>query len=429
MAVHGLPYAEKTRGKAHLVTPLRIAATGYVSEQAGSVASASSLLLRALLERGHHITFFSKASFVDPRPAAKGHPNFEFVDVDNRFADRLQKKLIRVPIVRWFARTFDTETYHHLLLKRMREANDRQRFDLCLWFGEYARGRLPGVPTVSNAQGAPGTDARSIARRYDEVVRLTGSYLALKWRVLAAIRLSPLGLPPFHYSDHIITASSVSQDGVHRLFGIPLERTDAVPYPIDLELFRLPETPSPHEGIKCLWLGRIVPRKRLDLFLDGAAEAIRRGVDLRLTVVGDGGFVIGYDKLIREFPFPDRLIWKKFAPRNDIPALMHAHDILCQPSEEEDFGSSVAEAQACGLPVIVGATNGCRDYLSPRDIHLSDYRPETLADAYAEMAARKAENRWGDPRESRRCAEENFRLVRVVDRFEKILLTTAGKKE
>ena len=42
--------------------------------------------------------------------------------------------------------------------------------------------------------------------------------------------------------------------------------------------------------------------------------------------------------------------------------------MLAQPSDEENFGSSVAEAQACGLPVIVGATNGNADYLCGRDI-------------------------------------------------------------
>ena len=43
---------------------LRYAAvTGFVSEQAGSVASANALLLRELLLRGHEVHFFSKASY------------------------------------------------------------------------------------------------------------------------------------------------------------------------------------------------------------------------------------------------------------------------------------------------------------------------------------------------------------------------------
>ena len=80
----------------------------------------------------------------------------------------------------------------------------------------------------------------------------------------------------------------------------------------------------------------------------------------------------------KRFPI-SRLTWKKAIPRQEVPSLLRAHGVIVQPSNEEDFGSSVAEAQACGLPVIVGLTNGNADYLCSRDIHLKDDRPKTLA--------------------------------------------------
>ncbi len=168
-------------------------------------------------------------------------------------------------------------------------------------------------------------------------------------------------------------------------------------------------------------LGRIVPRKRLDLFLQGAAKAIAQGVDLRLTVVGRVGFVRGYDNLIKSFQFPDRLQWTESVPRAKIPELIQRHDVLGQPSDEENFGSSVAEAQACGLPVIVGATNGNADYLCSRDIHLGDDQPETFARALAEMWRRKRADQFGDSMVSRRAAEEYFHIDRVVDRLMRVL--------
>jgi len=192
-----------------------------------------------------------------------------------------------------------------------------------------------------------------------------------------------------------------------------------LPYPINLSLFH----PVPNAlacewaDFRILWLGRIIPRKRLDLFLQGATLAIERGIDLRLTVVGRVGFVSGYDRLINLFRFPDRLEWFQSIPRAEVPALMRRHDLLAQPSDEEDFGSSVAEAQACGLPVIVGVTNGNADYLSSRDIHLTDDQAETFAGALAEMWRRKNANQLGEAVESRRVAEEHFHVDRVVDRL------------
>ncbi len=397
---------------------MRIAVTGYVSAQAGSVASANALLLRGMLERGCEIVFFSKASFVDPRSSVGEHPRFQFIDVDNRLADRVRASLSHVPIAGFLSKLLDSSTYNRLLVRRMCEQHAQKPFDLVLWLGEYARGRVAGVPSVSFAQGPPGTDARSILQHFGEIRRLKGWH-AWRWRILAQLRLSRLGLPPLEFSDHIIVGSNQSMRVLRDVYGIPENKVHCLPYPIDLDVFAPAATPSHHPETRCLWLGRIIPRKRLDVFLDGSAEAIRRGLDLRVTIVGGIGFVPGYQNLIKAFPFPDRLTWIQSLPREKVPELLHGQDVLAQPSDEENFGSSVAEAQACGLPVIVGATNGNADYLCSRDIHLSDDRPETFATALQEIARRRGEETGA----SRRCAEEHFSLSSITDRQFEFLKT------
>ena len=408
---------------------MRLAVTGFVSGQAGSVASANALLLRALLDQGFQVHFFSKASFVDPRPAVGNHAGFEFTDVDNRLADRTRAHLARVPVAGKLAGIVDATTYNRLLVRRINEAHIRRKFDLCLWLGDYACGSVSGIPTVSFAQGPPGTDARSIITRQKEITRLAGSSEARKLRFMARYRLSRFGLPDFRQSDHFMIGSRQSAQTLRRIYGIEEKKIHTLPYPIDLTMFTPAGQPERAPSLRCLWLGRIIPRKRLDLFLDGAAEAIRRGIDLKVTIIGGVGFVPGYEQLIKSFSHPERLAWTHHLPRDQVPAVMHAHDLLAQPSEEENFGSSVAEAQACGLPVMVGATNGNADFLCSRDIHLPDYRMETLADAFSEMAVRKLQNRLGDPSESRRLAEQNFSIDRVAERFAKMLKTMEQKRQ
>ena len=422
---------------------MNIAATGFVSEQAGSVASANALFLRDLLVRGHEIDFFSKSSFVDPRSAVGALPGFRFLDTTNSLADGVRRSVERVPIVGFAAGRWDCATYVDLLRRSMtREHRASARgYDLILWLGDYAWRRVPGVPQVSFVQGPPGTDARSLVSRFSEVRRVAGLPVALKLATMARLRLSRIGLPPFQHTDHFIVGSRQSKRTLVGRYGIPEDRVSILPYPIDLELFDLPlATPNCQvltnsaagncplstddcQPLRILWLGRIVPRKRLDLFLDGAALAIREGVDLNLTIVGGIGLVPGYEKLIAGFPFPDRLEWIRSIPREEVPALLHRHDVLCQPSDEENFGSSVSEAQACGLPVIVGRTNGNADYLCSRDTHLADDRPETLASVFRDYAERKAlgGEAWRDSMESRALAEREFALERVTGRLEEIL--------
>ena len=405
--------------------PLRLACTGFVSEHTGSVAAANALLLRALLDSGHEVDFFSKASFVDPRPSIGEMSGFRFVETTNSGPDNFRRRVEGIPCLGFLADRVDAATYNQLIVRRFAADHQSRHYDLCLWLGDYATGRVPGLTTVSFAQGPPGTDARSIIARFGEIRNLAGMPTALLWLALALVRLSRIRTPPFRHSDHIIVGSHESKRTLERLYGIPGGRISALPYPIDLELFKAESGKHGSERtaatLRVLWLGRIVPRKRLDLFLDGAGLAIRNGLDLRLTIVGSVGFVPGYEQLIRAFPFQERLIWKQNLPREEIPSLMHAHDVLCQPSGEENFGSSVAEAQACNLPVIVGRTNGNADYLCERDIHLADDQPETLAQGLAELAARKASLHWRDSMESRALAEKCFHIGRVADRFVRIL--------
>jgi glycosyltransferase involved in cell wall biosynthesis len=186
---------------------------------------------------------------------------------------------------------------------------------------------------------------------------------------------------------------------------------------LDLETFCPGPVPEPLPRKRCLWLGRIIPRKRLDLFLDGVACAIRGGADLEATVVGGVGFVPGYEKLIEGFAFRERLTWIPSVPRNEVPGLMRGHDVLIQPSEEENFGSSIAEAQACGIPVIVGKTNGNADYLSNQDIHLQTDDPKELAAAIIEITGRGRRS----PELSRRLAETRFEKDIVAARFMELL--------
>ena len=391
---------------------MNIAATGFVSEQAGSVASANALLLRSLLENGCRVHFFSKASFVDPRPAAGGHPSFRFTDVNNAVSDTIRMRTQGIPILSAGTRMVDVFRYNRMVVEAVRRENGRSRFDLCLWLGDYARGRVAGLPTVSFAQGPPGTDARSVLRRFGEVRRLAGTGAAWKWKLLARLRLSHAGLPRFDFSDLIVVGSSQSRRTLHREFHLPESRTASLPYPIDLEAFQPASGAAVRRVKRCLWLGRIVPRKRLDLFLDGVAMAIRNGADLEATLVGSVGFVAGYGKLIASFPFPDRLKWIPSVPRSEVPELMRGHDVLIQPSEEEDFGSSVAEAQACGLPVIVGNTNGNGDYLCSSDTQLQTDDPRELANAIGSVI-----NAPHQPGISREFAASTFDRSAVSKRF------------
>ncbi len=156
-----------------------------------------------------------------------------------------------------------------------------------------------------------------------------------------------------------------------------------------LNLFRVvrPYSQGVDGRVRVLWLGRIVPRKRLDLFLDACRVGIERGLPIELTVVGDTRYFAGYGRLLEDFPFPEKLKWHKNIERRLVPDLIAKHDCLLQPSEER-LWSAVAEAQACGRPVVVGKTNGTGDYVCPNSIRLEKDTCESLFEALKTLVAR-----------------------------------------
>ena len=81
---------------------MRIACTGFLSEQAESMAAANALLLRTLV--------VSKPSFVDPRPIVGGRRGLRFLPTINQISDATHRKLRRVPFVGFIAARRDTVT-------------------------------------------------------------------------------------------------------------------------------------------------------------------------------------------------------------------------------------------------------------------------------------------------------------------------------
>jgi glycosyltransferase involved in cell wall biosynthesis len=359
---------------------VRLACYGFVERDAGSVASAGFVILRALLDRGHEIDFFGKKNFVYPREL-EAVPGFRLLDVPNERAERLSAIMGRGggKIRRHLAAQFAHQAFARGVLRAMRQAHRDRQYDLQFWFGDWAWGRIQGVPVVSWTQGPPETDSRSVTARSRELLELCGLRAYLPLRGYAAYRAT-LGLPPFRYSDLFIVGSRWARERLSS-YGIEPSRIRSLPYPVDLEQFSPDAGVSPADPPLVLWLGRIVPRKRLDLFLDACARLISAGHNLQVMVVGGFGFVPQYRRMIDLFPYPGNLRHIERLDRGAVIPLLRSAAVVVQPSEDENFGSTVAEALSCGTPVVVGPTNGTGDYIGDGGVRFDLYETGDVAAA------------------------------------------------
>lgn len=111
-------------------------------------------------------------------------------------------------------------------------------------------------------------------------------------------------------------------------------------------------------------VGRLEPYKGIDVALQSIARLRRRGVDVSYLVVGTGKKRASYRRMAAELGIGDSVRFIGSVPDADLPALYNfAQAYLgvsrrADRSQVEGFGIALAEASACGLPVIAGRSGG-----------------------------------------------------------------------
>jgi len=105
-------------------------------------------------------------------------------------------------------------------------------------------------------------------------------------------------------------------------------------------------------------LGRLHPNKGFDALI----KAFVSCPDLHLLLAGTGPQEAALKSLVSERGLTDRV---SFLGWQDNPqAVIRAADIFVCPSRHEPFGNVIAEAFACGRPVIATASQGACEYVN-----------------------------------------------------------------
>ena len=117
------------------------------------------------------------------------------------------------------------------------------------------------------------------------------------------------------------------------------------------------------DGRWLLSVARLTRHKGIDTALQALARLAPRYPELRYAVVGTGEEQEALEAEARELGVAERVRFLTDVPDRDLPALYNTAEIYLGVSRlmeqrVEGFGISLAEASACGLPVIAGRSGG-----------------------------------------------------------------------
>ncbi|MCL4489672.1 MAG: glycosyltransferase family 4 protein [Chloroflexi bacterium] len=167
-------------------------------------------------------------------------------------------------------------------------------------------------------------------------------------------------------------------------------------------------------------VGRLTPWKGQELLLGVASRAEKENLPVRFVLIGEDGFgLAGYgDKLrglVKQLGLGDRVVFAGWL--KDMPGAMRSLDLLVHPSlDPEPFGLAVAEAMACGKPVVVADHGGASEVVGSDGCGV--LFPPGNADACFDAVKSASENRSAFREmgmKARRRVEANFEFERFAD--------------
>jgi glycosyltransferase involved in cell wall biosynthesis len=199
--------------------------------------------------------------------------------------------------------------------------------------------------------------------------------------------------------DRLVTVSRDSAAAIARVYG---RKAEVVHPPVRTDFFMPAPVPKRH----FLAVARLVPQKKLDELVDAF-----RGLEETLVLAGRGPWL---GRLRARAPSNVRFAgWVDDASLRE---LYRASRALVCPSVEE-FGIVMAEAHACGVPVIAPRAGGACEIVDDpaTGILLDGVDAESVAAAVSGVAGR------GFDPEACRASAERFAEERFVARMERVI--------
>lgn len=184
--------------------------------------------------------------------------------------------------------------------------------------------------------------------------------------------------------DAVVCASEYAAE---EFMAIAPRNVHRIPLGVDLDVFRPapPGTARALDGpIELACIVRLSVEKCPDVVVDTVRELVARGLDVRLTMIGDGPMRAELE--LRAADLPVRFLGF-VEDRQAIAALLASADAVIAPGPYETFGLGALEALACGTPLVVPASGALPELLASGAGVIAGRTATDFADALEKLLA------------------------------------------
>jgi glycosyltransferase involved in cell wall biosynthesis len=131
--------------------------------------------------------------------------------------------------------------------------------------------------------------------------------------------------------------------------------TGATGNPVELRSAFLEVFPELKDKKLLFYLGRVTPKKGLDMLIEAVAQTAATDERIQLVVAGphDADWKASLERRASALGIAAKITWTGLLTTAQKWGAFYASDVFCLPSHQENFALGVTEALACGLPVLI----------------------------------------------------------------------------
>ncbi len=184
-----------------------------------------------------------------------------------------------------------------------------------------------------------------------------------------------------------------------------------VPNVVNTELFR-PMPAEPHSGTRFIHISALDDsQKNVSGIIRAFKQALIKQSDLTLQIVGEGDGRAGLQQLVKDLQLHHAVSFTGRLMGQAIVQAIHQSDALVMFSNYETFCLTIAEALACGKPVITSRAGGLTDHIGPElGITIAKKDEAGLSEAFLKFSSIKSSY---DPEVLRRFITEHYTVEKV----------------
>ncbi len=213
-------------------------------------------------------------------------------------------------------------------------------------------------------------------------------YFFIKYLPEAIFSTAVLFWQTLHYSDAIIAVSDETLSSIRKEFFVSTDKIFVVYNAIDTEIFKpdsnkrdfIRKRYSLSSCDKILLMSGVVHKQKgMQIGIQAFIDIKKKFPTSKMIIVGDGLHLEYLKSLVKKLNLEREVFFAGFVPNQETSLYYNAADIFLNPTlRVEGFPLVIAEAMACGLPVITSKIGGIQSaieegisgfFIKPKDIN------------------------------------------------------------